>query len=128
MRRHVRTHTHTHTHNRYKSSERVISLSQGPQPTQQTTNITNTHAPSGIRTGNPRNRAVEDLRLYFILLSCEVLHTNVGRNFLYNFHFRRFRKEQSEVFHPEFSHKFRRDCRHPLDSQKIREADSMALL
>jgi hypothetical protein len=59
---HTPRHTHTHTH-QVDSSERVISPSQGPLPTQHTTNTTDEiHALGGIRTRDPSNRASADLR------------------------------------------------------------------
>ena len=52
----------THKYTRYNSSERVISSSHRPLPTQQTQEI-NIYTLSGIRTQNPSNRSATDLRL-----------------------------------------------------------------
>ena len=60
-----RIHNHTQTHNtRQDSSGRVISLSQRPLPDNtQHSQQTDIHAPGGIRTHNPSQRAAADLRL-----------------------------------------------------------------
>jgi hypothetical protein len=54
------------THSWCDSSERVISLSQRPLPTQHTKE-TNFRALSGIRTRSLKNRAAADLRLKLVL-------------------------------------------------------------
>jgi hypothetical protein len=60
----LRSHTHWTHHNRYDSSGRVISPSQRPLPDSihhlQETNI---HAPSEIRTRNPRKRGTAHPRV-----------------------------------------------------------------
>jgi len=61
-----RSHTirHTYTQSRYESSELVISSSQRPLLTRNTTNSRDEHpCPIEIRTRDPRNQAVSDLRL-----------------------------------------------------------------
>jgi len=51
-------------HNKQESSERVISSSQRPLPTQHTTNtVKNIHALSSIRTRDSSNREAADQRL-----------------------------------------------------------------
>jgi hypothetical protein len=52
-RSHTHTHTHTHIHTRWDYSERVLCASQGPLPTQHTTNTRDVH-PCPQRDTNPR--------------------------------------------------------------------------
>jgi hypothetical protein len=57
------SHTVRPTHTQYISSDTAISPSQRPLPTKHTTEETDIHAVSGIRTNDTGNHATADLRL-----------------------------------------------------------------
>jgi len=112
------THTHAHAHKHTTGINPLNDWSarrRGRNLYKKKTNITNTHAPSGIRTRNPSNRATADFASFcspdksYVQMLVEIFFNTFISDIS--------GKKQSEAFHPEFSHKFPLACRHQLDSQ-----------